>query len=58
MDVQHVRPVGQHGVDVDLLDVRLVGHRVLGHVQLTDMLKRNNIDDKVQRIYLVYFTLI
>ena len=51
MNVQHVRPVGQHGVDVDLLDVRLVGHRVLGHVQLADMLKRINIDDKVHGIF-------
>ena len=39
MDVQHVSPVGQHGVDVDLLDVGLVGHGVLRHEQLADMLK-------------------
>ena len=39
MDVQHVRPVGQHRVDVDLFDVGFVGHRVLGHVQLANMLQ-------------------
>ena len=37
--VEHVRPVGQHRVDVNLFDVGFVGHSVLGHVQLANMLQ-------------------
>ena len=43
MDVQHVRPVGQDGVDVDIFDIWLVGHRVLREEELTDMLQIINV---------------
>ena len=33
MEVEQRRPVGEDGVDVDLLDVRLVRDHVLWHLQ-------------------------
>ena len=38
VDVQHVRPVGQDGVDVDVFDIWFVGDRVLREEKFTDML--------------------
>ena len=43
MEVQQRRPVGEHRVDVDLLDVRLVGDHVLGHL-------KSNVEFKVIKI--------
>ena len=33
MQVEQRRPVGEHRVDVDLLDVGLVGYHVLRHLE-------------------------
>ena len=45
MDVQHVRPVRQDRVDVDVFDIWLVGHCVLWEEEFTDMLEINNIEN-------------
>ena len=37
VDVEHVGSVGQHRVDVDFLDVWLVRHGVIRHLEITHM---------------------
>ena len=39
MDVEHVGPVGEDGVDVDVLDIWFVGDCILREEEFTDMLK-------------------
>ena len=39
MDVEHVGPVGQDRVDVDVLDIWFVGDCILREEEFTDMLK-------------------
>ena len=56
MDVQHVRPVRQDRVDVDVFDVWLVGHRVFREEEFTDMLQINNIENPGARRKGLYWT--
>ena len=57
VDVQHVRPVRQDGVDVDIFDIWFVGDRVLREEEFTDMLQIKIYLDSEARDYIQGLTL-